>query len=599
MAAAVKHSPRGIALAIAAVAVFGAVVFASSYAWRWYRMPERVQAALPAQPDDLDSKSAELKERVVKAEALTSTRSDALGGVEQLGCLYHANGYLRQAEACWEILRAEEPKNPKWAYYLADLRRTAGDGDGYSALLKETVRLDPGYATAWLKLADYEFKTGQAAAAEIHYRKRLALVPKDPYARLGLARIATQRGDKSAARKAIEEIVADAPDFPPAQNLLAEMLAAEGKTDEAFRHRNLGREAGRFREATDPWIDGLADWCFDPKRLALLSTMASQTGLGERGESLLKRAIKIAPDDPASYDMLGILYLQLGRPVEAQAVFEKALSLQGDGGRRVMMTVNLAESLRLQKRSGEALPIVRAGLSRFPKSYELHNELGAILVDLGRIEESVPAYRDAIAIAPNDADSNFSLGSSLLALGHVDEAITYLKQSLTLQPTFPKALVLLGRIALERGDLDEAREYLQPLFESHPEQPLARELFARYYLRAGEAASARKDSQTAERLFRKGLAVEPNLPELNASLGVLCLVQGRIQDALAPFEAFHRLRPQDPQSSLFLGQLYAQLGRFAEARQILAEGKELAERAGNKTTAQHCSEILGMLPPGR
>ncbi len=592
---AARRRPPWFAIVLAA-ALSALVVAGAAMTWDWYGRPARIAAALPALPD-LSGKPAQLQERMRRARTMALDRGRALDGVAELGRLCQANNFAREAEACWRILRIEEPRNARWSYYLADLRRSSGDAASVAALLAETVRLAPDYAAAWLRLADLEFKTGGVDAAEAHYRRRLALQPRDPYARLGLARIALQRGKRGDARKLIEEIVRDTPDFSTAHNLYAEMLAADGQADEAFRQRNLGREAGRFREADDPWLEELHAWCYDPRQLALLSALAYQTRRGDRGVSLLQRAVGLAPDDPALHEKLGTLYLQLGRPAEAQAIFERGLQLPQPTSKPVMLSVNLAESLRLQQKSEEALHVVRAALERMPGAYELHGELGAVLVDLGRIEESVKAYRDALALAPNDTDSNFSLGSGLLALGHREEAIGYLKRSLILQPTYPKALILLGHLAFDAGQLEEARRYWQPLYDSHPEQPQARHLLALYHLRAGDAAAARKDTAAAEQHYREGLDLDPDSAEIHANLGVLYLLQGRPADALAPFEAFHRLRPQDPQSSLFLGQLYAQLGRFTDARRILAEGADLAERAGNHVTAGHCREILEHLPP--
>lgn len=583
---------------IGAVALFVVVVIASAYAWHWYRLPVRVQAGLPAVPADLAKKPAELGRRIAAAQALAHERRRVLDGAAELGRLYHANGYLREAEICWRLLQTAQPREAHWSYYLADLRRTAGDDTEVATLLTETVRLAPDYAAAWLQLADLEFKTGRSDAAEAHYRRRLALTERDPYARLGLARVALQRGNRADARQLIEQIIHDTPDFSTAHNLYAEMLAADGQPDEAFRQRNLGREAGRFREADDPWLDELHAWCYDPKRLALLGTMEYQTRRGDRGVRFLQRAVELAPEDPAGYEMLGTHYLLLGEPAKAQAILEQALRLPARRGNPVMLEVKLAESFRLQQKPEEALRVVRAALTRTPEAYELHNELGAVLVDVGHLEESVKAYLEALAIAPNDTDSNFSLGSVLLALGQREEAIRYLKRSLTLQPTFPKSLILLGHLALDAGQLEEARRYWQPLYDSHPEQATARHVLALYHLRAGEAAGARNDFAAAEQHYREGIAIDPDYAELQASFGVLCLTQGRTADAVAPFEAYHRLRPKVAQSSLFLGQVYAQLGRFAEARKILVEGEQLAERTGNHETAGHCREILAHLPPG-
>jgi HemY protein len=570
--------------------VFGAIAFVSAYGWHRYRLPARVQSALPALPADLNKKPAELARRINAGKTLA--QQHPLDGAIELARLYHANGYLREAESCWRLLRAEQPKEGRWSYYLADLRRTAGDDAAVSNLLSETVRLSPGYAPAWLRLADFEFKTGRTDDAEAHYRRRLALISNDPYARLGLARVALQRGNRGDARQLIEQSVHDTPDFSPAHNLYAEMLTADGEADAAFRERSLGREAGRFREADDAWLEELNAWCYDPKRLALLGTNAFQTRRGDRGVSFLQRALQLAPDDPASYQALGTLFLQLGQPAKAQPVFEQGLRLTDRGQDRTMMAVNLAESLRLQQRSADALPIIREALTTIPSAYELQGELAALLGDLGRIEESVQAYRAAVALAPDNADLNYSLGSNLLALGQRDAAVEYLKRSLTLQPTFPKALIALGHLALEAGQLEEARRYWQPLYDSHPEQPTARHVLALYHLRAGEAAAAKQDLVSAERHYRDGLTIEPEYPDLHASLGVLCLMQGRPTESVTPFEAYHRLRPKDAQSSLFLGQVYAQLGRTEEARKILLEGQQLAERAGNQETASYCREIL-------
>ncbi|HVU22475.1 MAG TPA: tetratricopeptide repeat protein [Opitutus sp.] len=586
------------ALVALAVAGFAGVAVASAVAWHWYRLPARVQAALPAAPADLGTKPPELAQKIAAAQALTSARDHALEGTADLGRLYQANGYLPEAEACWQLLRAEQPHDGRWPYYLSDLRRTAGDDAAQAALLAETVRLAPDYAPAWLRLAELEFKTGQPDAAAAHYQRRLALVPGDAYARLGLARVALQRGNRGEARQLIEQIIRDTPGFSTAHNLYAEMLAADGEADEAFRQRNLGREAGRYREAEDPWLETLDASCYDPKRLTLLGTTAYQTNRGDRGVSLLQRAVQLAPNDPDLFEILGTQLLELGEPAKAQPVFEQGLRLPGRGHSHVMLAVNLAESLRLQKHGEEALRVVRTALGETPGSYELHGELGTVLADLSRTEESVQAYRDAVAIVPNDAFLNYSLGYGLLALGHREEAIGYLHRSLTLQPTFPKTLILLGQLAFEAGDLEGARRYWQPLYDSHPEQAMARHFLGLYHLRAGEAAADQKDAAAAEKHYRDGIAVDPKNAELNVNLGVLCLIQGRIADALVPFEAFHQLRPKDPQSSLFLGQTYAQLGRIPEARQVLAEGAALAEQAGNAVTASHCREILRHLPPG-
>jgi HemY protein len=630
------HAPRrwlatGLVLALAILGLF-AVKMALRPG-----LSGRVQAGLPALPD-LTGKPPVLREQLTKADARAKLSSDPLAGVTELGRLYHANGYNLEAEACWRLLHAEQPREGRWCYYLADLRRVASDYDEMTVLLAQTVKLAPDYAPALLQLAGLQFKTGHFDDAARKYQQRLVLLPGDPYARLWLARIALQRGERAEARRLIEQLLKDTPAFSSGHNLYAEMLTAEGDIAGADRQRWLGRETGRFREAADPWLDSLQTWCYDYERLCAMGTMEYQTLHCDRAEALYNRAIQIRPADPAGYELLGGLFLKLKDPAKARDTLEQCRPKLGAAQPSVMFYLNLSQAYRDLKQPADAVRVARQGLVFMGENLELYSILGTALGDLGQPGAAIDALHKAIALNPNDADANFNLGRILLALDRMDEARAALVRSLTLQPTFPQALTLLGQLELEAGRWEAAEKYLRPLFESHPEMPEARLLMANWHLRAGAAAEAKKDLAAAEchyrdaaameshpetpearlamanwhlragtaaeakkdlaaaeRHYRDGMALNQNHPELQANLGALCLAQGRFADALGPLESYHRLQPDNPQSCLFLGLVYAAIGRRDEARRMLTEGIQTAERTGNAVTAKHCREILSQL----
>lgn len=563
----------------------------AAVAWRWYRLPERVQNALPAQPD-FSGKPAIFSELVAKAAALARTRAHALEGVEELGRLYHANGYRAAAEACWQLLHREQPRDARWIYFQADLRRAASDYESVTALLNETVKLAPDYSPAWLWRANLELKTGQLDAADRDFQQRLALVPKDSHAILGLARVAQQRGQKDAARKLVEQLVRDAPRLSTGHNLYAEILSAAGDTDGVRKQRWLGRETERFREPDDPWLDGLNAWCYDFTRLCVLAVIDGQTERGDKGKSCIERAMKLEPGNPIGYELLGKFYRKAGDLEKARETFEQGLRVAKDHKPSPMYYVNLSEVYRQLKQPEEALRAVQRGLAENKDQLELYDALGVALADLNRQDEAIAAFREALAHSPNNSTSNYNLGMSLLVLGRQNEAYEAFKRSLILQPTFMKALSLLGRWEMEAGRLDAAADYLKALYESHPDLPEARQMLARWHLLSGQAAEKKNDLADAEKHYAAATGLDPGRAELQVTLGVFYLVHGRVNDALAPLEAFHRLQPNDPQSSLFLGQVYAQLGRAEEARRILTEGEQLATRAGQTTTSAHFREML-------
>ena len=553
-------------------------------------------AALP-EPPDLTGANLVLRSAVAGAWAATQTRASAPDGVATLGRLYHANGFLSHAEACWRLLMKLRPEEARWTYFLADLRRAASDQRTQKSLLEETVGRAPDYAPAWLQLANLELKSGEFAQAETHFRRRLTLRPADPHAQFGLARIALQTGQSDAAREQLEKLVQAAPSFPPGQNLLAELLAAAGDHARAREHRWLGREAGRFKEPEDPWLTELNEWCHDPKRLSVLGTIEYQTGENARARELLERALTLAPDNLEIRTLLAELYLKLGEPARARDSLEPAVRASAGSAASVArppvgMYLTLSTAERALDAPNNALDAVQAGLRIFPQASELHRQRGTVLAQLGRSGEAMTAFQDALQIDPNDAEAAFNVGLILLQSGRREEAGVWLQRTLEARPTHPQALTLLGRIGMEAGKLDAAWRYLEPLFESNSGVPQVRELVARWHWLAGNQASADRQFERAEDYYRAGAEVSPGYAEIQASLGVLYLTQGKLAAAVAPLEAYHRLQPQNARSALYLGQAYAGVGRIADARRVLALGVELALRAGQNETAGHCREIL-------
>lgn len=591
------RSVRGrAALVAAAILLLALAGVLAGRNWRERRTAGRLQAAVPGLPD-LAGRPAALQEALARAKAKVADRATARQGVIELGSIFHANGYYVEAEACWMALRALEPANGRWSHLLADVKRSTGETEGLEALLQEAVARAPDYSPAWLRLADQEFKLGRLDAAAAHYRKRLGFAPGDTHARLGLARIAQQRGEASEARRIIDELVREQPGFPPAQNLLAEMLEAAGDAAGARQHRWLGRQAGRFQEAPDAWLAELRPWCFDPPRLYVLGTAEFQTESGDRGRGLIERAVQLAPEKPDGHDLLGDLYLKLGEPAKARKSLETALQLFAARGTTAPVStyVNLSESCRRLGQLQDAMRVIDEGLARTGGAFELYNARGVTLSASQRKPEAIAAYREGLQRNPNDADTNFNLAVELLEIGLRDEAVACLRRSLTLQPGFPKSLILLGRLDLDAGRLDSSRAYLQQLYEANPGVPQVRQIYARWFVRAGESAAERRDAAAAERLFREGLALAPDDPTLGSSLGLLLLTQGRFDEAVAPLEAVQRAEPENPQHALMLGQAYARLGRKDDARRVLLAGEQAALRAGNSRTAGYCREILGQL----
>jgi HemY protein len=572
------------------VAILGVV---AAMAWRQFTVTTRLASGSPARPD-LAARPQILGELLTQAEKKAKSSGTRIEGLAELGRLYHANGFIAEAATCWRVLRSEQPREARWSYYLADLGRATSDHAAMTTLLQETLRRAPDYAPARLQLARLQFKSGQTADAERNYRLRLERLPQDPYSRLGLARVALQEGRTDQARAHLESVLKDTPHFSSAHNLYAEILAAAGDSAAADKHRWLGRETLRYREAEDPWLDELQAWCYDYERLCVLGTVELQTHQHARAQAYLERAIRVEPGRSNAYELLASVYLANHDASRARELLEQALpkiTREKSPG----FFVSLSLVYRQLKQPAEAIRIARLGLERAGPQAELLDALGQALAETGNHGEAVQAWRAALKQNPGDASLNFLLAKSYLALQQLDEAIEALDRSLTLQPRFLPTLLLRGEIELQAGHLEAAADYLGQAFDSHPEEPQARRLLAAWHLRSGIAAEAKQDPAAAERHYQAGLALEERHPDLLVRLGRFYVANARYAEAVRPLESYHHQQPDDAPGCLFLGQAYAATNQQQKAREILTRGVERAESSGNTTIAHHCRRILQQL----
>lgn len=470
-----------------------------TYQWRSAQAHRRLLNELPPLPD-LTGKPAVLIARLQAAHTAVQAQdaAQARAGLEQLGRLLHANGFVAEAAWCWQRLAEAQPSDATWPYYAADAAEALGDYAAMEHALRATLERAPDYAPAWLRLADRLFKTGRTTEATAAYQQRLSLVPGDPYSRLGLARVEQQLGHTGSTRQQLETIVRDHPQFGPAHNLLAKVLTAEGLESAARRERWLGQNSGRFAEAPDPWREDLNTACLEPEKLIMLGTIDFQLGRGDRGRGRFEQAVQLAPDVAAYRALLGDLEVKLGDLAAARATLERALDMAPQGERVIASYLNLAEACRGLNQPQAALAALDRARAQQGDTFELLNSRGVTLTQLGQREAARQAYLAALALNPNDADTNFNVGIALLNDGQEATALDHFRRALTLRPTYLPALTMLVRVPMSAGRLSEAKAPLDQLFDAYSGVPQVRDLAGRWYDAAIKAAQAAGDIAQAQ-----------------------------------------------------------------------------------------------------
>lgn len=94
----------------------------------------------------------------------------------------------------------------------------------------------------------------------------------------------------------------------------------------------------------------------------------------------------------------------------------------------------------------------------------------------------------------------------------------------------------------------------------------------------GLALSQEKLFEEAEASFKRAIELDPDLFEAYFFYARVSFVNGQLQKAATLYETANRKRPEDYQSLLLAGQMYADLGRHERAAEARRRGIEIAER---------------------
>ena len=143
------------------------------------------------------------------------------------------------------------------------------------------------------------------------------------------------------------------------------------------------------------------------------------------------------PSNAQFQDDAGVLYLKLGRPLQAAAHFEASVKLKPGSA---AAHFNFGTALALAARPNEALAELVRALEIKPDYPQAHNNLGDILMRTDHVEQAVAHFREALRLDPQNGEANFNLGSAARMQGNVPEAIRQFRQAVALRPDSTLAL---------------------------------------------------------------------------------------------------------------------------------------------------------------
>jgi tetratricopeptide (TPR) repeat protein len=190
---------------------------------------------------------------------------------------------------------------------------------------------------------------------------------------------------------------------------------------------------------------------------------------------------------------------------------------------------------------------------------DIQHKLGLQYLLANKIDLALKYLKEAQRLDPGQADVEYALGQALLKAGRPADALPHLRRGFDAGTKARVAGYDLA-VALEAtGDPRGAARVIERITPAPGDE-------AEVWLQIGRLAAAVKAPELAERFFRQGAALAPNVSAARLQYGLNLLVLNRLEEAAREFDAAARLDPRDADALAHLAYCELVLGRKGDAR---------------------------------
>jgi tetratricopeptide (TPR) repeat protein len=366
------------------------------------------------------------------------------------------------------------------------------------------------------------------------------------------------------------------PDLPS-----AELGSAYGKMGMLFM-------AAEYYDAAEPcFVNALALAPGDVRWSYYLGHVYRNKHEPAMAVGLLEKSAQLSPDNEAILSWLGALYLELGRPSDAERRFARVLEKQP---RSVVALAGVGRAALAQRDFQRAVQRLEEALSLDPEAPGIHYQLALAYRGAGDLKsatrhvqrggptqinppdplmeevrglllsalayeargnralenaewvQAASHFRKAIELAsPELAPSlRHKLGTSLFLAGDQQEAIQQFEEALRLAPAFARAQLSLGVVMGTAGKLDAAIDYLSAAIKSDPAYVEARLRLAEVLRQAGQPSRALPQYEAI-------LRIDPRIVQTRLDYALTLAEAKRYQDATNLLIESAKLYPDHPE----------------------------------------------------
>lgn len=286
-------------------------------------------------------------------------------------------------------------------------------------------------------------------------------------------------------------------------------------------------------------------------------------------------------------------YARLGKVLLAGGEYQKAIKAidraVAYGNVSEAVLIDLAAACFNAQQYEKAIEPLKKALTANFRSAPARHLLGKTHFMLRQFDRAVIELEVALKLAPADFDTAYTLALAHLKLQQLAPARQIFSRLLQKLGSRPEVHNLMGRAYRETKHFDQAIEEFKKAIALDPKYPRAHyNLGLSYLLKDGPL---KLKEAAAE--FEIELAIHPEEFLAIYNLGLVYVVERKHAEAVVLLEKAARLRPENPDVRLFLGNAYHGAAQFESAIESLR--KSMALNPNMDKTSPHAAEAHFLL----
>jgi len=280
-----------------------------------------------------------------------------------------------------------------------------------------------------------------------------------------------------------------------------------------------------------------------------------QQGSFEEAQVIYEQILKSQPGHFDAMQLLGVLFVQIKKYLEAIELLSKALEINPNHAGAYS---NRGIALKELRRFDEALASYDQAISVNPGYLDAYSNRGNVLQELKRFDEALASYDQAIAINPDYTEAYYNRGNVLQELKRFDEALASYDQAIAINLDYTEAYYNRGTILQELKRFDEALASYDQAIAINPD-------YAEAYNNRGVALKKLKRHDEALASYDQAIAINPDYAEAYNNRGNALQEDKFFDEALASYKQAIEINPDYAEAYYNCGVIFQSRKHLDEA----------------------------------